>query len=253
MDDDTLLFAQRLFEMLARADYRLPLLLGHPIPVFSRDYPDGRKVASSSLARMGETGWPVREWCWDRRDEGGSWMQPCLNEWTPSSRCNVRPGARGGLPASSSDSCDMWFDGTAMSECRECFCPVRRDASGQFMLDRQHGWASLVSASAAPYGGYGFVMSAGLLNQIPKASWKQCVRKLVCGPSDYRCMCMRRGDPSPTAHPCVPHLCATELGPACKTWPDTRLGSFLGLRPGQRLIILTRPSCDSLLWSRCPR
>ena len=36
------------------------------------------------------------------------------------------------------------------------------------------------------YGGYGIILSAGLLDRIPAEDWEDCGRRAVCGPSDFR-------------------------------------------------------------------
>jgi hypothetical protein len=172
-DDDTLLFVQRLHMQLRRLDHELPMLLGQVIAGIN---------STTASNHAGQPGWPaIGSFCDSR------WLSrktPCRVSWLPNSQCTA-PGMA--MPARSvPSSCAMDEMGRVGLECRECFCPVSLHGSGHYELDEEHGRASLTPAAGIPYGGLGIVLSEGLLRSISPTSWRKCVHRLPCGPSDFR-------------------------------------------------------------------
>lgn len=176
IDDDTMVILPRLRAMLSRADHRVPLLLGSAIDVYGIDLNSsghGEPVAPNRTRLLPGAS------CAMRREH-----EPCYLRWMPKSRC-TEPG--NSLVAPSSTICLPGIaDGRPTDGCRECFCPVRPAGNGLYQLDFASGRASLTPALTFPYGGYGVIMSRGLLDLMRADAWYECARKLVCGPSDFR-------------------------------------------------------------------
>ena len=158
IDDDTTLNFPVLIKLLQTANWRAPI------------------IAGSHLTRGSTQG--CRRW-----NATCSLMVP-LCAGGSLRAADVPKDCRVGAHRLSHSPMDGWPSGRGCTA--TCFCPVSPANAGRYKLDQVNGTARYSPASTIAYGGYGMLLSAGLLRGIGAIGFETCARRLVCGPGDFR-------------------------------------------------------------------